>query len=124
MGLPKEPLKSKEQVLSFLLRSSILEADSFGFSLSIGLGAPFLEVFSFFTISDAHLPTSYWEEMIIGALLFSLDLHSRGDATGKMSKEFLFDFSFLVEQILGDHGLIFILLTEYYLIPWQEIKFS
>jgi hypothetical protein len=35
--------------------------------------------------------------MMIRALLFSLDLHPRGDATGKMSKELLFDSSFLAE---------------------------
>jgi hypothetical protein len=92
------------------------------FALSIGLGAPFLEVFCFFTISDDYLPASYWEEMI-RALLFGLDLHP-GDATGKMSKGMLFDFSFLAEQILGDHGLFFILFTEDYLITRQEIKFS
>jgi len=93
------------------------------FGLSIGLGAPFLEVFCFFTISNGYLPAPYWE-MIIRALLFGLDLHPGGDATGKMSKGMLFDFSFLAEQILGDHGLFFSLLTEDYLITRQEIKFS
>ena len=94
------------------------------FALSIGLGAPFLEVFCFFTISDEYRPASYREEMIIRTLLFGLDLHPGRDAKGKMSKGLLFDFSFLAEQILGNHGLFLILLTEDYLITWQKIKFS
>ena len=94
------------------------------FALSIGLGAPFLEVFCFFTISDEYVSASYWEEMMIRAILFGFDLHPGGYATGKMSKGLLFDFYFLVQQILGVHGLFFILWTDDYLITWQKITFS
>ena len=55
------------------------------FTLNIGLGAPFLEAVCFFTISDEYLSASYWEMMMIKALLFSLYLHP-GDAAGKCQK--------------------------------------
>ena len=97
------------------------------FALSIGLGAPFLEAFCFFTISDDYLSASYCEEMIIRALSFGSDLHPGGDAAGRMSecqKDCSLIFLFLAEQILGDHGFYFTFLTKVYLIMWQELKFS